>query len=67
MSLNLGFKVGAENAMLVIDPVKGLSVTMSGVELVLNHEEGCKVTMANGVKFTIPLTSPESSLKKKSA
>jgi hypothetical protein len=67
MSLNLGFKIGTENATLVIDPARGLSVTMSGVELVLNHEEGCKVTMANGVKFTIPLTSPESAIKKKSA
>lgn len=67
MSLNLGFKIGDHEAQLVIDPVKGLTVSLSGVELCLNLEEGCKVTMLNGVKFTIPLTSPETSLKKKSA
>lgn len=67
MNLNLGFKIGDENAQLTIDPVKGLIVTMKGVELCINREEGCKVTMENGVKFTIPLTSAESNLKKKSA
>jgi hypothetical protein len=67
MNLNLDFKVGEETARLSIDPVKGLVVTMSGVELCINHEDGCKVTMESGVKFTIPLTSSESALKKKSA
>lgn len=67
MNLNLGFKVGEETAKLSIDPVKGLVVTMNGVELCINQEEGCKVTMENGVKFTIPLTTSESASKKKSA
>lgn len=67
MNLNLGFKIGEENAKLTIDPVRGMVVTMSGVELRINHEDGCIVTMENGVKFTIPLTSSESNLKKKSA
>lgn len=67
MNLNLGFKIGDENAKLTIDPVKGLVVTMSGVKLCINQEDGCIVTMENGVKFTIPLTSAESNLKKKSA
>ncbi|MBC7537831.1 MAG: hypothetical protein H7281_03360 [Bacteriovorax sp.] len=67
MNLNLDFKVGEETARLSIDPVKGLIVTMSGVELCINQEDGCKVTMESGVKFTIPLTSSESALKKKSA
>lgn len=67
MNLNLSFKIGEENAKLTIDPVKGLVVTMTGVELCLNQESGCKVTMDSGVTFTIPLTSPESALKKKSA
>jgi hypothetical protein len=67
MALNLGFRIGDQEAQLVIDPEKGLTVSLSGVELCLNLEEGCKVTMSNGVKFTIPLTSPELSLKKKSA
>ena len=67
MNLNLGFKIGEESARLTIDPVRGLVVTMSGVELCINQEDGCKVTMDSGVKFTIPLTSSESALKKKSA
>jgi hypothetical protein len=67
MSLNLGFKIGEERATLSIDPVLGLIITMNGVELSISQEEGCKVTMENGVKFTIPLTSTESVPKKKSA
>ena len=67
MNLNLGFKVGEETAKLTIDPVKGLTVTMSGVMLTLNQDAGCTVTMENGVKFTIPLTSSDSASKKKVA
>jgi hypothetical protein len=67
MNLNLVFKIGEENAKLVIDPVRGLIITMSGVELCINQEDGCKVTMDTGVKFTIPMNTYESSSKKKSA
>ena len=67
MNLNLAFKIGDQEANLVIDPVKGLMVTLSGVELCINSEEGCKVTMDNGVKFNIPLTSDVSVHKKKAA
>ena len=67
MNLNLGFKIGEETVKLFIDPIKGLLVTMAGVELCINQEDGCKVTMESGVKFTIPLTSSESAFKKKSA
>jgi hypothetical protein len=67
MNLNLGFKIGEETAQLSIDPVKGLIVTLRGVELCINQEDGCKVTMDSGVNFTIPLTSSLSAMKKKSA
>lgn len=67
MNLNLGFKIGEETAQLTIDPVKGLIVTLHGVELCINQEDGCKVTMESGVNFTIPLTSSLSTVKKKSA
>lgn len=67
MSLNLDFMVGQESAKLVIDPVKGLVVTLSGVELCINEDSGCTVSMDNGMKFTIPLSSQTNSLKKKSA
>ena len=65
MSLNLDFKVGTETAKLFIDPVKGLIVTLSGVELCINEDTGCTVSMENGTKFTIPLSSQDKSLKKK--
>jgi len=67
MNLNLAFKIGDETAKLTIDPAKGLLVLLDGVELCINQEIGCSVTMSNGVKFTIPLTSSEASTKKKSA
>ena len=67
MSLNLDFMVGSETANLSIDPVKGLIVTLSGVELCINEDSGCTVSMENGTKFTIPLSSQAQSTKKKSA
>jgi hypothetical protein len=67
MNLNLGFKIGQETAKLTVDPVKGLCITMNGVELVISETEGCQVTMESGVRFTIPLTSQASASKKKSA
>lgn len=67
MNLNLDFMVGQETAKLTIDPVKGLTVTLSGVELCISEDSGCTVSMENGMKFNIPLTSSANSTKKKSA
>lgn len=67
MALNLDFKVGTESAKLTIDPVKGLIVTLSGVELCISEDSGCTVSMENGMKFTIPLSSQNNSHKKKAA
>jgi hypothetical protein len=67
MSLNLDFMVGQETAKLTIDPVKGLVVNLSGVELCISEDSGCTVSMENGMKFTIPLATSANSLKKKSA
>lgn len=67
MSLSLDFMVGQDTAKLIIDPVKGLTVTLSGVELCIREDSGCTVVMDNGMKFTIPLSAQENSLKKKSA
>lgn len=67
MSLSLDFKVGTETAKLCIDPSKGLTVTVAGVELCIDEESGCTVKMDNGMKFTIPLSSAEKSLKKKAS
>jgi hypothetical protein len=67
MTLSLDFMVGSEIAKLSVDPVKGLIVTLSGVELCINEDSGCTVSMENGMKFTIPLASHLVSTKKKSA
>lgn len=67
MNLNLTFKVGEEIATLTVDPIAGLIVVMNGVELCLSETEGCKVTMDNGVNFTIPLTTGTTASKKKAA
>lgn len=67
MSFNLDFKVGQEVAKLVVDPVKGLMVSVSGVEFCINEDSGCTVSMENGMKFTIPLSSKANSSKKKAA
>lgn len=67
MSFNLDFKVGQDTAKLVVDPLKGLIVTISGVELCINEDSGCTVSMENGMTFTIPLSSQNKSLKKKAA
>lgn len=67
MTLNLDFLVGSETAKLSIDPLKGLVVTLSGVELCISEDSGCTVSMENGMKFTIPLASSAVSSKKKSA
>ena len=67
MALNLDFKVGEESAKLTIDPVKGLIVTVSGVELCISEDSGCTVSMENGMKFTIPLSTSNNSHKKKAA
>ena len=67
MTLNLDFKVGEETAKLSVDPVKGLIVTLSGVELCISEDSGCTVSMDNGMKFTIPLSSQTISHKKKTA
>jgi hypothetical protein len=67
MSFNLDFKVGSDTAKLVVDPVKGLMISVAGVEFCINEDSGCTVSMENGMKFTIPLSSHVNSVKKKAA
>jgi hypothetical protein len=67
MGLSLTFKIGDEDATLVIDQEKGLLVSFQGVELSLHAEKGCCVEMANGVSFSVPVQSGASASKKKSA
>ncbi len=64
MSLNLSFKIGDEEANLVIDKEKGLHVIFSGVELTLHATNGCTVQMANGVSLNVPVKGTDSANKK---
>jgi hypothetical protein len=67
MTLNLTFKIGEEDATLVIDQEKGLLVSFSGVEVSLHSEKGCSVQMANGVSFSVPVQNNATEKQKKSA
>jgi hypothetical protein len=67
MTLNLTFKIGEEDATLVIDQEKGLLVSFSGVEVSLHSEKGCSVQMANGVSFSVPVQNSATEKQKKSA
>lgn len=64
MTLNLTFKIGNDDATLVIDKEKGLLVNYSGVNLTLHPENGCTLKMENGVSLTVPVQSTAQSSKK---
>lgn len=63
MNLELQFALGNANATLHVNGDQGVTFEMDGVTLTLHPEEGCHVTMAHGVKFSVPLKTAEA-LKK---
>jgi hypothetical protein len=67
MTLNLAFKIGEEQATLVVDQEKGLLVSFSGVELCFHAEDGCTLKMANGLSLTIPVQDKTATTTKKAA
>ena len=66
MNFNLTFEINGQKANLTVDP-QGLSVSVKGVNLVINETEGCTVTMSHGVKFSVPLGADESEGMKKAS
>lgn len=66
MNLNINFNIAGQAANLIIDN-GALKVTLNGVELTIDEANGCCVTMANGVEFSVPLNFEASANKKKSA
>lgn len=66
MNFNLTFCVDGHNAQLTVDST-GLSVSIRGVNLVINEEQGCTITMEHGVKFSVPLSNSEENGMKKAS
>lgn len=64
MSLDLSFSYQGTQARVSIDPVKGISVDFRGVTLTIDETNGCTMSMENGTKLSIPLTTSESKAKK---
>ncbi len=61
MNMELNFSIGSETA--TVNVVDGsLVVEMAGVHLSLT-EEGCEVSMAGGVKFSVPVQSKDAGKK----
>ncbi len=63
MNLNLEFTLGGSIASLHVQGDEGVTFQMEGVTLTLHPEHGAQVTMANGVKFSVPLSTPNAAKK----
>lgn len=63
MGVDLSFQVGEEHAHLSIEQgpsgKQGLRVQMGGVDLFLDAEEGCRVELEGGARFTVPVSSKD--------
>jgi len=63
MNLSLEFNLGGAVATLHVNGEEGVTFEMDGVTLTLHPEEGCQVSMAQGVKFSVPLGAQTSAKK----
>jgi hypothetical protein len=63
MALGLNFKIGETNALLEVNGNEGLTLKLNGVELCINEESGCTISMAGGVTFNVPLTQTTAAKK----
>lgn len=66
MNMAMTFPMGESQAQFSIQD-GALCVEMNGLNLTISETEGCTVTMENGVKFTIPLTTSSTHSKKSAA
>lgn len=66
MNMAMTFPVGDSQAEFTVNGGE-LSVQMNGMSISISENEGCTVTMENGVKFTIPLTTSATHSKKSAA
>lgn len=67
MDFNMNFSLGENTANVKVNKDNGLSVELDGVSLTMNEITGCTITLPGGIKFTVPLTSENTSANKKAS
>tara|TARA_R110000868_G_scaffold83454_2_gene235547 strand:- start:4490 stop:4936 length:447 start_codon:yes stop_codon:yes gene_type:complete len=65
MTMSMEFPIGEKLAQIGLNPEYGFSFSMDGVELTVDAENGCVMTLPGGMTFTFPIE--EKSKLKKSA
>lgn len=63
VSMSLEFPIGDQVAQIGMSPEYGFSFNMDGVELTIDAENGCVMTLPGGMTFTIPANSVQKSKK----
>jgi hypothetical protein len=62
MDFSMNFEVAGQTAHLEVTE-SGLVVSLDGMHLSVNEEEGCTVQMDGGVKFSVPMKTKAKSSK----
>ncbi|PIP90002.1 MAG: hypothetical protein COW01_15040 [Bdellovibrionales bacterium CG12_big_fil_rev_8_21_14_0_65_38_15] len=65
VSMSMEFPIGDQVAQIGLNPEYGFSFNMDGVELTIDAENGCVMTLPGGMTFTFP--AQHNSKQKKSA
>lgn len=65
VSMSMEFPIGDQVAQIGLNPEYGFSFNMDGVELTIDAENGCVMTLPGGMTFTFPVQ--HKSKQKKSA
>ncbi len=65
VSMSMEFPIGDQVAQIGLNPEYGFSFNMDGVELTIDAENGCVMTLPGGMTFTFP--AQKQSKQKKSA
>ncbi len=65
VSMSMEFPIGDQVAQIGLNPEYGFSFNMDGVELTIDAENGCVMTLPGGMTFTFPVQNK--SKHKKSA
>lgn len=55
VSMSLEFPIGDQVAQIGLSPEYGFSFNMDGVEITIDSENGCVMTLPGGMTFTIPV------------
>lgn len=63
VSMSLEFPIGEQVAQIGISPEYGFSFNMDGVEITIDAENGCIMTLPGGMTFNIPVSAPQKSKK----